>query len=61
VLITVTDVNGRPMHQQRQEGLYVGVNQVLVQPAQALARGVYFVRITYVNRNEQKVLKIMKN
>jgi len=61
VLITVTDVNGRPMHQQRQEGLYAGVNQVLVQPAQALARGVYFVRITYVNRNEQKVLKIMKN
>ncbi len=61
VLITIMDVSGRPVHQQRLTGLYSGVNQVRVQPAQALTPGVYFVRVIYVNRNEQKTLRVIKN
>ncbi|MBN9386385.1 MAG: T9SS type A sorting domain-containing protein, partial [Chitinophagaceae bacterium] len=61
VLIIVTDANGRPLHQQRLAGLMGGVNQVRIEPLQSLTKGVYFVRIIYMNRNEQKVLKILKD
>ncbi|MES1249743.1 MAG: T9SS type A sorting domain-containing protein, partial [Chitinophaga rupis] len=61
VLISIIDVSGQPVHQQRLTGLYNGVNQIRIQPAQSLAPGIYFVRVIYVNRNEQKTLRIVKN
>jgi hypothetical protein len=61
VLISIIDVSGQPVHQQRLTGLYNGVNQIRIQPVQSLAPGVYFVRVIYVNRNEQKTLRIVKN
>jgi len=61
VLVSVMDVSGQPVYQQRLTGLYTGVNQVRIQPAQQLATGVYFVRVIYVNRNEQKTLRVIKN
>ena len=61
ILITVTDVSGRTVYAQRLTGLIGGVNQIRIQPAQTLTRGVYFVRVTYMNRNEQKVLKVLKD
>jgi len=61
VLVSVMDVSGRPVYQQRLTGLYAGINQVRIQPAQQLAAGVYFVRVIYVGRNEQKTLRVVKN
>jgi len=61
VLVSVMDVSGRPVYQQRLTGLYAGINQVRIQPAQQLAAGVYFVRVIYVGRNGQKTLRVVKN
>ncbi|MHA4808117.1 fibronectin type III domain-containing protein [Flavitalea flava] len=59
-LVTITDVSGRQIYQKRFEGLYQGNNQLRIQPAGAVPTGVYYVTITYINRNDRKTLTILK-
>jgi hypothetical protein len=60
VVITVTSVSGQIVYEKQYEGLYDGTNLLMIQPATQLASGVYFVKVNYVNRNQQKTLKVVR-
>jgi fibronectin type 3 domain-containing protein/predicted esterase len=60
VLVMVTDLSGRTLYKKMTEGLIEGTNLIQVQTDGAVAPGVYFVSVIYTNRNERKVLKVVK-
>ncbi|MHA4808120.1 fibronectin type III domain-containing protein [Flavitalea flava] len=60
VLVSVTDVTGKQIFLKRFEGLYQGNNQLRIQTAGAIPSGVYYVTVTYVNRNDRKTLEVLR-
>jgi hypothetical protein len=60
VIVMVTDLSGRTLYKKMNEGLIEGINQIQVQTDGSVAPGVYFVSVIYTNRNERKVLKVVK-
>jgi hypothetical protein len=56
----VTDLSGRTLYKKMNEGLIEGINLIQVQTDGSVAPGVYFVSVIYTNRNERKVLKVVK-
>ena len=60
VLVMVTDMGGRTLYKKVTEGLIEGTNLIQVQTDGSVTPGVYFVSVIYTNRNERKVLKVVK-
>ncbi|MHA4808119.1 fibronectin type III domain-containing protein [Flavitalea flava] len=60
ILVTITDISGRPIYQKRFEGLYQGNNQLRIQPENPVFAGIYFVTVTCLNRNDRQTLKVMR-
>jgi len=59
-MVSMTDVSGKVVYLQRFSGLNEGDNILKIQPASPLMSGVYFVKVMYANKNEQKVFKVIK-
>ncbi|HXB96239.1 MAG TPA: fibronectin type III domain-containing protein, partial [Puia sp.] len=60
ILVSITDASGKTLIQQRFEGLNQGDNVIPMSASQQLVKGVYFVKVTYLNKNQQQVLKVIK-
>jgi hypothetical protein len=60
ILVILMDASGKNVYSQRYENLFDGNNLLRIQPGAALSPGVYFVKVTYTNRNEQKLLQMLK-
>jgi hypothetical protein len=60
VLVMVLDVSGKVIYGQRYEDLFEGNNTIQIAPTGVLTRGMYFVKVIYLNKNEQKLIKLIK-
>jgi predicted esterase len=58
--VSVFDVNGKAVHRQDFTGIVPGTNALRIQPAQALSRGIYFVRIQLAGHKEEQVIRLIK-
>jgi fibronectin type 3 domain-containing protein len=60
IVVAIADVNGKVLYQKHFENLVQGSNFLLIQSDRPIPAGVYFIRVIYTNRNEQKLLKVIK-
>jgi len=59
VLVQLTDASGKVVYVKSFAGLVKGNNTLSIEPGTATAPGVYFVKVVYINKNIQKVLRVV--
>jgi hypothetical protein len=60
ILVTITDAVGRTLYETTFDNLYIGNNTFQIKPNVSLAKGVYFVTVTYLSGNKRGVIKMLE-
>ncbi|MBC8034034.1 MAG: fibronectin type III domain-containing protein, partial [Chitinophagaceae bacterium] len=61
IQLSMIDVSGKVVYQKRYDNLSEGNNTIRIQnDRNAIVSGTYIIRVTYLNSNEQKIIKVIK-
>jgi beta-lactam-binding protein with PASTA domain len=62
IRVQMSDASGRIVYQKQYDNLVKGNNIIRIEPGSTavIPPGMYFVRVIYTNREEQKTIKIIK-